>query len=604
LTYFIITFLFVIIAISVALIAHRCFSVAFPFTLLSFIVLSYFIALFGYLPQLKYVFALLVLISLIYIVYQCKLNRAKVLQVILTPGFYVILVLTIANYFWNDGRLLSIWDEFSHWGLTVKNMHYFNTLAVTPESTTFFKDYVPGASLFIYFYNSFSTLFNEPQLYMAFNVLKISLLLPVLKNYDGARLRDYLIPASLLILIPFVFFNTAYRSLYVDAFLGMLFAYALYSYYSELEDSNFMLANLTLACIVLVITKHIGFYFAAISIIVIVADSFVRLKGKSKHRLLKLMVPLSGILVAYGSWSLFLAIQDVPGSWNTSNLTLNSLIGLFYEISEYRRATIINFVKSFIPYLHMALLFAGLTYVGNLYCFNNKKFNSKRIIIFIFGILFGLATYSSLLLLSYLFAFSEYEAQRVASFDRYMNSYSLGAALILAYLFIEKAKDNRLFKKFVTLYLIFHLIIVAAPSIFSVHRQILAAQNKRSDLAFTQYFSEIMDYKKDRVYFISQGSNGFDYWVFRFNITPVKTNENFTWSLRSEAANNIWASIISPEEWFDILITDYTYLYLHKVDEHFIDQYGNAFKNPEIIKNNTLFSIVKTSNSALLKKVD
>ena len=40
-----------------------------------------------------------------------------------------------------------------------------------------------------------------------------------------------------------------------------------------------------------------------------------------------------------------------------------------------------------------------------------------------------------------------------------------------------------------------------------------------------------LDYTKDRVYVISQNSNGLDYWVLRNMFTPVQINANYTWSI-------------------------------------------------------------------------
>ena len=44
-------------------------------------------------------------------------------------------------------------------------------------------------------------------------------------------------------------------------------------------------------------------------------------------------------------------------------------------------------------------------------------------------------------------------------------------------------------------------------------------------------FQNKLDYTKDRVYVISQNSNGLDYWVLRNMFTPVQINANYTWSI-------------------------------------------------------------------------
>ena len=65
-------------------------------------------------------------ISLLYVGKSIVTDRDRVKENCLVPGLLVYFILFAWLWYINRDRLFSSWDEFSHWGLVVKNMDFFD----------------------------------------------------------------------------------------------------------------------------------------------------------------------------------------------------------------------------------------------------------------------------------------------------------------------------------------------------------------------------------------------------------------------------------------------------------------------------------------------
>lgn len=58
----------------------------------------------------------------------------------------------------------------------------------------------------------------------------------------------------------------------------------------------------------------------------------------------------------------------------------------------------------------------------------------------------------------------------------------------------------------------------------------------------------------------------------------------------------------NAQQWTDVLIAEqYDYVYLRHVDEYFIENFSVLFENPEDIKDERLFQVIKEGDSVRLK---
>lgn len=151
----------------------------------------------------------------------------------------------------------SVWDEFSHWMLVLKNMFYFDDFGVTGASTVLMHGYPPAAGLFERFFNLFSASFVEGNHYKGLNILLAALLISPLKEYK-TDYRKMFMAFLVMLSVPLIFYQDAYRSLYVDCLLGVMFGRLLYLVFSEEKYDAFFLCNFGLSAAVLALTKASG----------------------------------------------------------------------------------------------------------------------------------------------------------------------------------------------------------------------------------------------------------------------------------------------------------------------------------------------------------
>lgn len=571
--------------------------------MLSLIMFLYLLALANFLSLGIIIVATIGGSSIIYLTLVLFRKETTLNRLLFNPGFIIFTMAVMLNYFWNANRLLAHWDEFSHWGLVVKNMHYFDALGTVPGATTYFTEYPPGASLLLYLYASFSIIFKEPVLYMAFNIIQVSLLVPILSIYERNNWKETILPALIIFSLPLAFYHNAYSSLYVDCLLGLTFAYLLVIHYHHKETSAFKIFSLCFAAAFLVLIKPIGLYFALLAIGIIMLDSFLTL-GENFRAKLFYLVPLTALLLVYAAWNLHLANNVSETVWNTAELSLYSLLTLLTAPPEYAFATVRNFGREVIPYMHLGLLLLGLSIIAYHCIKPDSLLKKKRLIILTTGILGGFALYALMLLLLYLTVFSEQGAVNLASFSRYMNTYALGSALLTFYLLLILTRNLKKYKTIICIYLMLHLCLLVFPAIYTGYREIDYAKTLRSEYEKTLIFNDFMNADEDRIYFISQGSTGLDYWITRHNVTPLQLNRPFSWSILTDQVNerDPLNRVISVSDWEEQLKASYTYVYLHSVDDRFKDSYGSLFLDDSSISDLTLYQVTTDREDLVLIK--
>lgn len=550
------------------------------------------------------------------IILQYKKNLPLIKCYVLTPGLGVFFLIYILLWFGSRGKMFISWDEFSHWGLVVKNMHALNDFAITETSTTIFKGYPPGASLFAYFYTRFSSEFWDSYAILAMNLMTLSLMLPLFKKINSKNLLGGIILVFISLFIPISFNETAYNNVYVDVLLGLLFGYILYAYYESISQDRktALYIKILLAIFVLSITKASGFGLSVIAVLVMALDSIIR---KEKNYFIVIGSFLSAF-VSNKSWSIFLKITGTSEAWETSSINLKNILLLFSSNNPpYRVTTYNNFISSFtgekyfgylLEYTPLQLLL-GFVFLAFIYtCFLKRRKNEARrvnarwILCFTIG---GYIIYSFSLLLLYLFTYSEYEAVNLASFPRYMSTYLTGMLYLFVAVLIKDCSNKINYVSLVILLILsfnidpspIHDISIRAPIAIKKSRMVQASfqimKNKTAELSN----------KKAKLFFVFQNSNGYHYHVARYVITPVMITQPFgTWSLGEPYGDSdIWTRNLSVDELKKILIDDkYTHIYLQNIDEKFINTYGALFEDEGEIQNDSLYEIHVNNDDVII----
>lgn len=565
---------------------------------------------------------LVAIISTLYLI--CKLVKSikdkkekEFIKKLFTPGLLVYIIFWNISIYLNRGRVLSSWDEFSHWGLIVKNMFHFDSYGTNPETILLFRGYPPFTAIFEYFFLQIKQVFIESDIIIAMNILYSSLVLPIFHNIDWKKgLSKLLIYIPLLFVMPTVLNKDFYTTIYVDTILGVFMAYVLYSYFLYKEE-KVKYISIGLGIIALPLIKSAGTGLAIFIFLIILIDLLCYQKiyktGKAniKKYILILGIIILCLLLGKYSWDIHLKITNTKEAWNISSITFENITKLLSgEGKEYQYTVVKNFIKNFFA-TPLNISIGSMTSLGMILVYilysifmistikksgieDSKKYKIVSLMLIICYILYLLS-----LMVLYIFTYSEYEAVRLASYDRYSYIFLTGMFLFNTYVILESFNGIKQDKQ-TAIILITILAMITSYYVTNriIHKDnfIETAQEMRNNYNDITKYKSILT-QKDKIYYISCNSTGFDTHISRFDMIPYRTENVLgvfgSWSLgKPRYEGDIWSADIDIQSWNDILLNqEFTYVYIFKADEIFTQTYGDLFENPEDIKNKTLYKV-------------
>ena len=329
-----------------------------PITIFVYILILYLMGLFNILKIGFYINIVIVIIFLVLMLYQTRKKLFKIKK-IFTPAFIFWILLFVFSYYFYKDRMLIEWDEFTHWGDVVKMMFNENILSTNINSMSVAKSYPPILSLFQYFVQLINGTYNEGFLFIAYQIFAFSLFMPFIKNITWRELDKLLIVLVIMLLSPLVIFVNFYQSIYVDAILGMMFAFSIANIYIVKNYDKFNLLKISISLFILTLLKDVGVLFSLICWGLIVYDLFINeknykiLKKINKYNIkcfFKKMLPsiifISVILFAYISWKINVIINIEISS--SSVVSYTSIIkALLNQETSYLNNVILNYIGTF-----------------------------------------------------------------------------------------------------------------------------------------------------------------------------------------------------------------------------------------------------------------
>lgn len=559
-------------------------------------------------------------------------------------GIMVALILLNCN-----SARFARWDEFSHWGLAVKDMFYSNSFAKHIDSAVMLKYYPPVTTLFEYFFCYTNRLFSESVVYVGFQILSLNLLfagLVVCKNRKIAVVFPTVIG---LLLIPIIFYNDVYNCIYADSMLAFGVAYVLVCYFTSKMD-RFNLLRIIGGLFILTLTKDTGVVLAGLLTLVMLADIIYYQYLKKELNRKKIAVVLlctAWVCLLFFAWQYFLKIpieyevdilndigtaskketMSVAGAVSASRITLAGIIDLFTgNAPEYRYTVIRNYftrlfsenIYSFgmisLSYMDLAILLLVISILASgLY---RKSENKSRM--GTFGVLTFIAGmgYVGFILVAYLFAFSEREAIITHSYGRYLGSYICGICIAFVIILIKEtnAWEDKQKKNYLLILTAF--ILCASPV------QCFVIKNQDYELTDNQVrgYNEMNDIlqtvaqKGEKVYFVCNNTDGYAELQFKNAVVPLLTDypranvfaseESYVKQMKLYEENNMDEKgtpyYISFEDWEKTLI-DYEYVVLFHANDVFRESYGDLFEEPDTIGDGAVYKVHKENDGINLK---
>ncbi|MCR4661309.1 MAG: hypothetical protein K5765_04820 [Clostridia bacterium] len=635
---FVITMIF---SFSFSTLSGKKFGRVVPIANIFLIVILYISGLFTRLDIGVYTFILVSVILLLITIVCCFLGKNKnkyvdsIKQIIRNPLFYFYIGIFIAMTFaFPKDIILNDFDEKTHWALIVKNMFSYDNFGNIGDTTTMFNRYLPGTGVFIYAFNFFNNSVYGGTNYVAFNILSISLLMPILEIFNKKLSLSFFASAIVVFALPILFKTSYYMSLLVDALLGIYLAYIYVSFAIDREKSDwFTLLSITLGCFGVYLTKTAGIVPAIFALVLIVFDIIFLGKEKikvlfsKKIRIAYLVIPVLAIVFVMISWKIYC------NYWNT-RADFGAKVP-FEEIKEwlfspndfqkeintlfFKRFFIGNFEYEYITYLSIPhILTLGIYMLLGLLIgkrIKNIKYGLIRAaLLYLLFFFFAIG-----ILYQYIFAFSYDESYILASYARYSLNVYLGFALILVYdlirLFMVDLSEKEInAKKWVwavpaTIY----LGVLIALSIVAPRFTMLTSNKIKSE--FSELVEQTKDLKDtDNVYVVivsETNDDVFKYLTSRYLITPTRSSGlkfGGTYTDGRDSNNPYTGDPFNLSKDADeiknhIIEEGYNYIYLFKINDEFKSKYTAMFGSTEIIENQ-LYSITVNGDNLSIEIVE
>lgn len=407
---------------------HPPFIPLFLFSMITFAV--YGAGIFKFMPYMVYTIFYSGL--LLFVLYLLLLIRKKYgIKGIFTPGIVFFILFSIYSTILLKGVFLLHYDNFSHWGLIVKEMFRLDSL---PDGTTLvtFRNYPPGTAVFIYFIGKIIG-YTESHALMAQSYL-ISASLSVLFAFCRWKKAGYVIlTVAVCFTLLLVIKNNIY-DLLVDTLLGLVALSAtVISYYYRKNWGKLLIVNLPILVLLLLI-KDIGKIFLFYNLILIILLIFAYSVKREKEKIKKWKIAGTFIFVLFlvpvlinFSW-----VEYVERAYPEITFESNKFAFSSEKITEINKSA--EFISNLGPMITNAatdpstynfkslLLLWGVALLFFLIRFFRTGKASGHLL---FPVLLSIVYYTFYILVLYsvyLFLMPENEAEVLAGFERYQST--------------------------------------------------------------------------------------------------------------------------------------------------------------------------------------
>lgn len=583
------------------------------FVCASLICLLYFSGLLGYLQIAAQAF--LGIGVLLFLADVFSQWRSGVMAQSISPGVLFFVLSTIGLWILTRSECYSNFvfvDDFSHWGRVSKIIADNDRLAISTDAI-WFQDYPPGMALFDYLFFQFSG-FSENNAMFSHGIFIFAAFASLFSAIPKAVSRRAFFGVSFFIGSLIYFFGTGLHTLSVDLIVGVVFGVALFGYLVDRQNGELAsVARLVPLVMVLPLIKAIGILFSFVIAGVVVCDLLLKsASGREKFKLaFAALLLVASCVLTYVSWGVHIKNTGIPKTFNTE-ITFSEVVKAFNPASatERQKTTIDNFARRvFLPHLEskytpyywlaLCLSFLWLMWYMGKGCKSWAEFAP-------FAVLFGgFCAYLTVLLVLYMFSFGAYEGPRLASFDRYVNTYLIGAIIVLFGVSLSQYSKTKQGKT-ATTSLIIICLLVALPSLKAVLRDVrhvIGGQQNEVVENSSQYWQMIKEKTnpKSRIYLVWQGSDGTENTIFSYGIMPRGHNRG-CWSVGEPYADgDVWTCRMTSSE-FEQALVDYDYLLVAHADKKFEERFPSLFGS-EGVQDGSLFQISKEAGHSRLRKI-
>jgi len=446
-----------------------------------------------------------------------------------------------------------------------------------------------------------------------------AMLLPLFESKENKRsmsLPAGIIKGMVLILLPLLVVvgeATFYRTIYAESVMVILFVCGYFDFVKN-DKSTWEIIRTSLMLIALVLSKQIAIFFVGI-IICLWMFRYIYESIQNRKISLELIefIRVISPIVIWVIWKIATKLTCAKGQFDMGDDTLTSIVAVFLgKDTTYRTGVMKKYFEYILTYrlpvgrLHITYIEAGLfipLVMVVVFLINKRRLTEQRIWYLAVLELFYFA-YIFVMLISYLYGFTEYEATGIACYTRYMNT-MIFCVVIIGVITLYQCATKIYGGKVVLIDSILVLILLLAIN----HRVY------PEELGIGRYYSSSRSYYEgdaeyvmentspdSRIFAIYQGSNGSaNNWLAYLTYPRTISKEYYSLG-GAYTDDDVFSTDISVEEVKRILL-DYDYLYLGSIDEKFVKTYSELFDADITIVNQTMFDIVKDDGEVRLEYI-
>jgi len=536
----------------------------------------------------------------------------------------------------------SEWDEFTHWGPSVKSMFLFDVLGYDSPISLNNPNYPPGLSVFSYIVVRIGQVWDESDVFWAYQLIFIAIVASALPHLNFKKMGIFILFPITLLLSSSYFYNVL-QTIYADPVMSIIFGFSLLFATNIIETKNIWdLFRYLVTLSFLTLVKDFGIVLAFLSISIYFINLIARkvlfrveYKRSSPIKLfLSVFILISGVLISRFLWATYVhsgnlasssssAIVNAPAIFSevssTEKLRLTTLIDNFYgKVFDASISLTSNFSLTTFNWIIIFSIFSVLLIVGQ----KSKLHKLEKLISTISIIMCGFI-YLFLVLVAYITQFNGEYALSLPSFERYVSAYFSGVMFYFAAEFIKNFSEtditgpidsNSLSKKrfgiahpFSVPFLSFLLINSAAGSLINYYyfpdQNSTAVRSNFDNLVKKIQFAQFST--SDSVGIIAQHTVGFEYYVLQYEVMPasVSRTDYYMWSIGSPSGpGDVWTnSLITRSNWNEYLAT-IDYLVVNNVTQSFLDEFGTYFEDPDSLNEQGIYRVEMTDSGYKLIK--
>lgn len=427
-----------------------------------------------------YIFA-----SLVYVIFKTFLTISKNKKLDTSwfkdKTFIIFVFMFIFLCALNYGRHFIHWDEYSHWGMFIKESFRLNKYFSASPLSFSHKDYVSFTTIIIYNFLKVAGKCTEPLCYIALTTFLFSMILPIFSYIrfvpgnilSKTNLKSYLFLGFIFLIPYFLPYTSFYMYVMTDSSLGIAIFYCLYVIYTLDKNSNsYNLFLLTLVFTMLTLVRMEGFAFVPLILLFI----FISNNKKISYYIIP-------VVIAFSLWALlnfyiktFIHNSGIQSYGSVKLTQIIDVLLLNTNKIPYIKELAIKYIQGLLKinmFLHASYIASIFIVTVPIYLIGYFSKNKRTILI---GTYILLAFLYKAILMFFLYAtrFSEGEAMVLASFDRYMSSFVMGMTFFMAleiaiHYYDENCKKVNMFFIITYLCIILYSMFIMVRSIIYKH---------------------------------------------------------------------------------------------------------------------------------------